>query len=315
MSFPSLSPLTSKLLQTKYVMAHRQDWCVLKASGAGIRDYLQGQITQDMSKLIDAKSIHACLLTPKGKAVSELYLLEGDNNEIILLTPMEYAVSTIARLRQFALGYTLRIGVVDTWGILDIQGKYAADGLKHVDLPEPEKERLATSHVGDMHVLTMAKDTGHFWIIGNQSKLNALLVSSDSARITDDQLEAIRIIRGIPHFGVDWNEKIYPMNANLLEFNGVSFDKGCYVGQEVTSRMHWRNSVKKKFYRVRLENAPTVPCPILTTAKIGMLTSVAMDAENACVGIAHLPVNVAELDTPLSLENGATVSIIEVCHP
>jgi len=311
----SLSPAATKLLQIKYAVTWRQDWCVLKASGSGVRDYLQGQITQDMDKLTREQGIHACLLTPQGKAVSELYLLEENGDELILLVSPDHAIPTVARLRQFALGYQLRIGIVDAWSVLDIQGQHATDGLQHFDLPEPEQGWLRSCHADDMHILTMLKDSHDFWVIGNRLELDAMLASSSPARLNADQLEAIRIIRGIPRFGVDWNEKIYPMNANLVEFDGVNFDKGCYVGQEITSRMHWRGGVKKRLYRVTLENAPdAIPCPILTTAKIGMLTSAATDAANTCFGIAHLPIEIAESDTSLSLPNGATVNIIEACH-
>jgi len=314
-SIPCISPATIKRLQSEYALAWRRDWSVLKASGSGVREYLQGQTTQDMGKLTPENGIHTFLLTPKGKAVSELYLLEGNSDELILLTPADYAVSTVTRLRQFALGHSLRIGIVDEWCVLDIQGEHATDGLRHFDLPEPENGYLTTCHTGDTHVLVMLKQPRDFWVIGNRSKLNTAFESSSPASLGADELEAIRIIRGILRFGVDWNEKIYPMNANLMEFNGVDFDKGCYVGQEITSRMHWRGGIKKRFYRVKIEDAPdALPCPVLTTAKIGMLTSAATDAEDICFGIAHLPIEVAESDAPLSLENGTTVRVIEVCH-
>jgi len=312
MRVPSLSTTTAKLLQTEYVIARRQDWCVLKASGSGVREYLQGQITQDMGKLTPDQGIHAFILTPQGKAVSELYLLEGNSNELILLTPSGYAVSTVARLRQFALGYTLRIGVVDACSILEIQGMRAAGKLQYFNLPETGNEWLTTRHAGDIHALTMSAKPHGFWLIGNTPELETIKRSNI---LDENDIEAMRILQGIPRFGTDWDEKIYPMNANLVEFDGVSFDKGCYVGQEVTSRMHWRGGIKKRFYRVKLGGTPDVlPCPVLSTAKIGMLASAAADEEGICFGIAHLPIDVVESDAGLSLENGSAVHIIEACH-
>jgi len=293
-------------------MAWRQDWSVLKASGSGIREYLQGQITQDMAKLTPGQGIHTFILTPQGKAVSELYLLEGNSDELILLTPADYAVSAVARLRQFALGYALRIGIVDVCCVLEIRGVQAAKELQHFNLPEMENKWLTTRHAGDIHVLTMLEKPHGFWLIGNTSELETIVRSNI---LDKDDIEAMRILQGIPRFGTDWDEKIYPMNANLIEFNGVDFDKGCYVGQEVTSRMHWRGGIKKRFYRVKLGDAPkALPCPVLTTAKIGMLTSAAKDAEGVCFGIAHLPIEVAESDASLSLENGIAMQVIEACH-
>ena len=265
-----------------------------------------------MDKLTRDQGIHACVLTPRGKAISELYILEGDDDELLLLAPSAYAVSTVARLRQFTLGCALRIGIVDMWNVLEMQGVHAAGGLQHVGLPAAENRWLATGHADDIHIFTVSDQACCFWLIGNMSKLDAI-VRSDM--LDKNETEALRIIHGIPRFGTDWNEKIYPLNANMIEFDGISFDKGCYVGQEVTSRMHWRGGTKKRLYRVKLEPAPDVlPCPVLNTAKIGMLTSAATDAENICFGIAHLPITVAESDVALSLENGATVRIIEACH-
>ncbi len=293
-------------------MAWRRDWSVLKASGSGVREYLQGQITQDMGHLTRKRGIHACVLTPRGKAVSELYILEGKDDELILLAPSAYAVPAVARLRQFTLGYPLRIGVVDACGVLEIQGAQATEKLRQLGLPCTEREWLTTRHAGDLHTLAMPEKPHGFWLIGGTPELETIVRSN---MLDNGDIEATRILRGILRFGTDWDEKIYPMNANLIEFDGVSFDKGCYVGQEVTSRMHWRGGIKKRFYRVKLANAPdALPCPVLTTAKIGMLTSAAADAEGVCFGIAHLPIDVAESDVSLSLENGAEVNIIEVCH-
>jgi len=312
MQVPSLSSTAIEQLQSEHTMAWRQDWSVLKASGSDIRKYLQGQITQDMGKLTPDQGIHSFILTPQGKAVSELYLLEGNSDELILLTPSDYAVSAVARLRQFALGYQLRIGVVNACSVLEIQGVQAVKKLQHFSFPDTENVWLTTRHAGDMHALTMSEKPHGFWLIGNTSELETIVRSN---MLDKDAVEAIRILQGIPRFGTDWNEKIYPMNANLVEFDGVSFDKGCYVGQEVISRMHWRGGIKKRFYRVKLGDAPeALPCPILTTAKIGMLTSAATDAEGVCFGIAHLPIEVAESNAPLSLENSVEVNIIEACH-
>jgi len=311
-SIPRISSATTEQLESTYTMAYRQDWSVLKGSGSGIREYLQGQTTQDMAKLTPSQGIHTFVLTPQGKAVSELYVLEENSDERILLTPSDYAVSTVARLRQFALGYALRIGVVDAFSVLEIQGVQAADKLQRFNFPKTENKWLTTHHAGDIHALTMSKQPQGFWLIGNTSALESIARSN---MLDQDDIEAIRILRGIPRFGTDWDEKIYPMNANMIEFDGVSFDKGCYVGQEVTSRMHWRGGIKKRFYRVKLDSTPeSLPCPIFTTAKIGMLTSAATDAKGICFGIAHLPIEVAESEARLSLEDGSTVHIIEACH-
>lgn len=310
---PSLSEQTAQLLLTDAVLSLRSRWSVLKASGDRVRDYLQGQITQDIKRLSRDRGIHCCLLSPQGKAVSELYILEGNNNELILLAPASHAETAVARLRRFAVGFDLRIGIVSDLAIASIQGAHAHALLDSFGLPEPAEGWLSTSRDAERFALVMPEQPRGFWVIANRNQLES--VASNRHLIDESEIEAMRIIRGIPDFGTDWDETIHPLNANLIEFDGVSFEKGCYVGQEVTSRMHWRGGIKKRLYRISIDGRPeAVPCALCTTASIGTLKSAAIDHEKSCVGIAHLPIAIAESEAALTLENGARVEIVEACH-
>jgi len=315
LNIPTLNPATADRLLHSAVVSLRKRWAVLKASGPGLRDYLQGQITQDMKRLSSKQGIHSCILSPQGKAVSELYILEAHHDELIILTPSSHAEATVARLRQFALGQALRIGVVDNLVICSIQGANAAQLLDGFELSDPDQAWLSCSRKSgaDTFALVMPEKPRGYWIISDRKHIDT--VTASHQHVNEHEMEAMRIIRGIPDFGVEWDESLHPLNANLIEFDGVNFDKGCYVGQEVTSRMHWRGGIKKKLYRVALETKPEMlPCPIHSSAKIGELRSAAIDHENNCIGIALLPIEIAESDTVLSLKHGATVEILEACH-
>ncbi len=316
-ALPSLSPEIAAQLASGHVAARRPDWHVIKASGEGLRDYLQGQITQDMKRLACGQGIHACVLTPQGKTVSELYLFEGKNGALILLAPAVAAVDVVARLRRFSLGYQLRIGLLDDMELCAIQGRHAARTLEAWGLPEPGGTWLATTRHADMEVLaaTMPADPKGFWLIAPHDWLETRLRQP----VQPDQMEALRIIHGLPQFGVEWDASVHPLNANLVEMDGVSFDKGCYVGQEVTSRMHWRGGIRKKLYRISLPDAPAgfappLPCIVQTNAAVGEIRSLARDHEGRISGIAMLPVETVESAVELKLENGRPVRVVEPCH-
>jgi len=316
MSIPTLLPQTAEKLLHGFVVSERGYWSVLKASGEGLRDYLQGQVTQDIQRLKPGQGIHACLLTPQGKAVTELYIIEGIADELILLTPAHLANETVSRLRRFALGYQLRIGVVDSFCVFGLQGSGASAALSGVGLAEPGNEWLACSQhaTAEAFALLMPKQPTGYWVIGKRQWLEQYLpVTSD-----ETQTEAMRIIRGLPRLGSEWDASLHPLNANLVEFDGVSFDKGCYVGQEVTSRMHWRGGIKKKLYRVMLPDTQalpeSLPCPVLSSGRIGELRSLAIDQANQCFGIALLPISTVNEKTALSLESGAELTVLEPCH-
>jgi len=297
------------------VISLRTRWSILKASGPGLRDYLQGQITQDMNRLTPSHGIHSCILSPQGKAISELYMFEGHQNELIILTPTSHAEATVARLRQFALGQALRIGVVKALAICSVQGANATQVLHDFNLDNPEHGWLSCSRKSDAETfaLVMPENPRGYWIISSREHINT--VTGSYQQVNESEMEAMRIIRGIPDFGVEWDESTHPLNANLIEFDGVSFDKGCYVGQEVTSRMHWRGGIKKKLYRVAIDGLPeSLPCPIQTTANIGELRSAAIDHEKNCIGIALLPIEIADSDSALKLTNNINITILEPCH-
>ncbi len=318
MNVPTLLPQTAEQLFHGHIITERNCWSVLKASGDSLRDYMQGQITQDIERLKPEQGIHTCLLTPQGKAISELYICQGKGDELILLTPAHVATETVARLRRFSLGFQLRIGIVDELGVFSLQGTHAAARLAGIGLPEPQDHWLACSRDGQekLFALVMPRQSQGFWLIGSKARLEAEM----SSRLSEDQSEALRIIRGLPRFGVEWDADMHPLNANLIEFDAVSFDKGCYVGQEVTSRMHWRGGIKKKLYRVQLPNMeqtapPLLPCPVYDSAQcIGEIRSLAFDAEGQCFGIAQLPISSVNEAMGLHLENGASLHVIEPCH-
>lgn len=316
MIVPTLLPQTEEQLLNGHIVSGLSCWRVLKASGESLREYLQGQITQDIERLKAEQSIHACLLSPQGKAINELYICEGKGDELILLTPYHVATDTVARLRRFSLGFQLRIGIVEELAVFNLQGAYAQAALAGLGLPQPQDHWLACSRdkQEELFAMVMPMKQSGFWLIGSRTRLE----TEFSSQASEDQSEALRIIYGWPRFGVEWDSSLHPLNANLIEFDGVSFDKGCYVGQEVTSRMHWRNGIKKKLYRVFLPNTEkaidVLPCPVYSTQPVGEIRSLAFDAQGQRFGIALLPISSVEETTDFHLENGAKLQVIEACH-
>jgi len=289
-------------------IAHRKSFSVVKASGKEVLKYLQGQLTQDVKKLSESQALYSVILNPQAKAITELYLLQGEADEVVMICPQLQAVRLVERLRQFSLGYQLRVGVVSSWQVQSVQGEAADDFLLSNNLPVPDSSTLSVAKKNEVFVLRMpeAANSG-VWLIGSELNLEANVEESD--------LIKLRVLKGVPTFGVDWDENIHPLNANLIERNGVSFDKGCYVGQEVTSRMQWRGGIKKKLYRVEVEAFPEIlPCPIQTTVNIGMLTSLATNERGHHLGIALLPIETVEADKSLTLEGRQRVTVLGVCH-
>jgi len=250
-------------------------------------------------------------------------MIEGWADELVILTPTALAETTVERLRRFALGNDLRMGMVESLAVCSLQGANAAEGLAAFELSEPGQSWLATSRhpEEEMIGLCMPNDPRGFWVIAPAERIEQVLEISNNV-VSEDEIEAMRIIQGLPRLGVEWSSRLHPLNANLSEFDGVSFDKGCYVGQEVTSRMHWRGGISKKLYKVTFDSCDGIdalPCPLFSAAgskatKLGEMCSAAFDHEGMGHGIALLPIEVAEAGRALFFSTGASVSIGEACH-
>ncbi len=280
---------------------HRTSLAVLKTSGDSVRKYLQGQITQDINLLTPNTPIYTAVLSPQGKMIADMHIIDI-GNELIMITESAYAAALVERLHRFALGHDIRLGQVEALSVLSVQGENAQQIIQSIKQP--------IEACIEMHE---AANQGNWLIMANTDIHKAL--HQMLGVYSEEDLENAAIIYGTPRFGRDWDASIHPLNANLIEMNGVNFDKGCYVGQEVTSRMHWRNGIKKKLYHIKIEgNLCNTPCPIQSTCNIGMLTSAATDTSGEHFGIAHLPIESVENNTPLSLENGSPITVLKACH-
>jgi len=274
------------------LLCQRLQFGVITASGDRLDDYLQGQITQDMTRLSADGLLYSALLTPQGKTVCDLWLT-ADGERRLLIVPSCALDDACARLRRFCLGYDLAIKSDNSLQLWSLQGEGSHTLAQDIPLSWPMAE---------------AHDEGCWLLSASQPDIAANWVD-------ETVIEAARIAYGTPQFGVDWRD--FPLNANLIERGGVSFEKGCFVGQEVTSRMRWRGGIRKAVCRCILRHLPAaLPANLCTTTTIGTITSAAMGRDSICYGIAQLPLETITNANRLTLEeDGSPVEIITIQHP
>ncbi|MDX8408593.1 MAG: hypothetical protein R8J84_00915 [Mariprofundales bacterium] len=266
-------------------LCQRTAFAIITIDGERVDDYLQGQISQEMARLTPQALLYGALLTPQGKAVCDLWIA-ADGAARRLIVPSCAVETALARLRQFSIGFTLSMTIDPQWQLWSLQG--AGSGALAQPLP------LA---------FTMAEAAADgAWILAPAQP------AIDAPVVDETVIEAGRICYGSPYFGIDWQE--HPLNANLMERGGISFDKGCFVGQEVASRMRWRNGIRKRLFHLQLKQMPAdLPMDICTSVAVGRLTSAAMDKAGNCFGIGQIAIDSAE--SPLTLGDGTPITILE----
>jgi folate-binding protein YgfZ len=213
---------------------------VVRVSGEDAASFLQGVLTNDLEKLGSHQGRYAALLTPQGKILFDFLVvrLPADSGAAFALDCAAFQAVDLAKRLSF---YKLRAKVA-----------IANESGDHCVLAywgdEPEN-----APGGVVYADPRAAELGHREILPR-----AKAVAIGEANLSD--YEALRISLGIPKGGVDFvYGDAFPHEANMDLLHGVDFEKGCYVGQEVVSRMKHRGGARKRVVRVRLDGAAPPP--------------------------------------------------------
>ncbi len=227
---------------------------VYTVSGADRLTFLQGLLTNDVLHLGTRGIVYAALLTPQGKFLSDMFVL-AQGGVLMLDLDASAADSVVQRLTMYRLRADVQIAPNDlavTCGLNNAPDTAFAD---------PRHAALGWRHYGD---------------------------AIDAAPVDWD---ALRVAHIIPQAGTELipNES-YILEAGLDRLNGVSFRKGCYVGQEVTARMRHKTDLKKALVRVVVTGAAPVGTPVMAGEKtIGTLFT-----QSGGFGLAHLRLDMAQ---------------------
>jgi folate-binding protein YgfZ len=251
----------------------------VRFSGAKAADTLNGLITNDVAALGAGGGVYAAALTPKGKVAADLRVFVFDDS-ILTDCPIAAWEGWWGIVRKFVnprlSGYRDERETVHAVGVFGPEGPAAVAALTHV--PEHELMALAPYHhrsvVLDDVPITVARvpDFGVdgfeiFAVPDVARQLRGTLIERGLTLASDDACEIARIEAGRPAWGVDMDDNTIPQEANFDELDGISYTKGCYTGQEVVARVHFRGHVNKHLRGLRSESAEPPPrAAVLTDA-------------------------------------------------
>lgn len=284
--------------------------------------FLHRMVSNDIKKLSPGQGTYATLLNAQGHIVVD-FRVYCTEDRLLIDTDADLRDKAMQALGRYIIADRVQLEAVDL-GALAIQGPQSRTLLQHAlksDLPlAQEYDHLATNFAGNGVRVVRATSTGEdgYEIWTEAGALPAIWESLSSSASPDhlppcgfEALESLRIEAGIPRYGPDMGEDTLPLEAALL--NALSFNKGCYVGQEIVERARSRGHVNWKLSGLII-HAAGAPAPgekLRSSEKeIGEITSACVSPTlGKVIAMAYLRREVAEPGTRLTLASGAECEV------
>jgi hypothetical protein len=215
---------------------------VVKVTGEDARNFLNGLVTTNMTQLAPGLGRFGALLTPQGKIIVDFLITEapsGHGGGFLIDCPRPLAKGLSDKLGFYKLRAKVAVE-----NLSDSLGVIAAWGGEPAMKPD-----LAFAD---------PRDAALGWRVLAPQDLAQKVADLVGAELIDSAAyEAHRIATGVPRGGLDFMYgDAFPHETNMDRLHGVDFDKGCYVGQEVVSRMQHRGTARTRTVRVTLDGAP-----------------------------------------------------------
>jgi folate-binding protein YgfZ len=191
--------------------------------------FLNGQITNDLRKASETVAIEACVLNAKGKM----------NAHIFVSAPGEcFLVDAEPELRETLRARLERYVIADDVQIEDVSDQFSLFHVLSEESPTPEHGRIVS-------VRRFAEPGWDIWSDAARHDAVRQQLSSAFGFLDSAAAELMRIEQGIPRWGSELTEEIIPIEANL-EQRTIDYEKGCYIGQEVVSRIKMSGQTNKR---------------------------------------------------------------------
>jgi tRNA-modifying protein YgfZ len=268
-------------------MVDRSERGKLALTGAGAKEFLQGQVSNDVEALVDGTGCYAAFLTPKGKMLGDLRILDA-GDELLLDTERVALQSLFNMIRRFSIGYDVEMHKRTLErGLLSLIGPSSATVAGARELPAAEHSHVVVV-VGGARARAIRTAVGVDVLCAASDKdaVRDALLDAGAVAVSEAVAECVRVERGRPRYGVDLDETVIPQEAGLNE-RAVSFTKGCYVGQETVARLHYRGKPNRRLRGLRLSQPAQTGVPIEFEGRtVGTVGSVAVSPRFGPIALA-----------------------------
>ncbi|HYH91142.1 MAG TPA: glycine cleavage T C-terminal barrel domain-containing protein [Solirubrobacteraceae bacterium] len=281
----------------------------LALTGGEAKEFLHGQVTNDIEALEPGRGCYAAFLTHKGKMRGDLRVLDiGD--ELFLDTERVALQDLFNMIRHYKLGLDVELHkrTVER-ALLSLVGPgaraAAGDGLG------PDEHDNVAGQVGGVPVTLVATDVG-VDLICDAERAGEVKAALGVPEVSEAAAEVVRVERGRPRYGLDLDDSVIPQEAGLNE-RAVNFEKGCYVGQETVARLFYRGKPNRHLRGLRLsEPVASGESLRLGEREVGRVGSSVLSPAHGPIALAIVRREASPGDTLAVSDGGATATVVEL---
>ena len=223
---------------------------VLRVRGTDAVSFLQGQLSNDLRLLGAARSLLAAYHNPQGRTVAVLRLVELDPADLLAILPRELVGPVVARMSKFILRAKVKLSDESAdWSIAGV----VASGGPHVQPPAAALPAAlnAVARADSSIAVRIGTDPAR-WLTAQPTEAAAAgppALPAGAIPLPVTEWERLAVASGEPEVYAATSEEFVAQMLNLDVLGAIAFDKGCYTGQEVIARAHYRGRVKRRLQR------------------------------------------------------------------
>lgn len=247
---PHLSPLQAGDERATYICPLPQ-YGLLQVKGADSKTFLQGQTSCDWRNISDTQAGRGDYCNIKGRIISSFLAAAPNSDCALLRMRSDICASSLATFKKYIVFSKAEISdASEQYVAMGISGKHAKS-LLEAHLTLPESGQLATHSEEGLCVIQLDEQQQQFecWLAPDRAITLWQALSKDARAVDSAHWEQLNIQQGIAEISQPSEDLFIPQMLDHQHIGAVSFDKGCYTGQEIVARMQYRGKLKRHLYR------------------------------------------------------------------
>lgn len=256
----------------------------IDVSGPDSAEYIQSQVTNEVEALEVGRSIYAALLDRKGRIQADMRVTRIETDRFLVDCEPSAADRLTSHLDTYRIGRDVEVGSIERSAIALL----GPATVTLTDAPRGGEGATGTMKLGGHECLAIATRWGFDLVIpeGRRAEVGTELEELGVQQVSPEAAEILRVEAGRPRFGREMGAKTMPAEAGIVE-RAISFEKGCYIGQEPVARLHYKGKPNRFLRGLRFADR-VQPGAVLTDGEreLGKVTTVALSPAEGWIGLA-----------------------------